>query len=198
MPHHHRSHRTLAHRPLRRAAAFAGLATVAALLAGCGEVVDTSSTPSTTTAKGGETVTTAPKTAGESASLTIRDAWVKAADTGMSAAFGVLVNSSDDDITVTAATCDASPTMELHETVEDVTGEMIMREKEGGFRIPAGGEYILQPGANHLMLMNMERAVKAGESVKFALVLDDGSTFDFTAPAKDYSGANERYVEDEG
>ena len=188
-----------AHLPRSRRLAGVALPAATPAWAACGSTVETA-TETTTTAAGADadTVTTAPETAGESASVTIRDAWVKAADTGMSAAFGVLVNSSDDDITVNAATSDASPVMELHETVEDVTGEMIMRPKEGGFRIPAGGEYILQPGANHLMLMNMERAVKAGETVKFALVLDDGSTFDFTAPAKDYSGANERYVEEEG
>lgn len=130
----------------------------------------------------------------QSSALSIDQAWVKAADSEMSAAFGVLRNDSDKEIHITAATSSASPVMELHETVENASGEMVMREKEGGFVIPAGSEYVLEPGANHLMLMDIETPVKAGDDVSFSLTLQDGSTFEFTAPAKDFTGADERYI----
>lgn len=130
----------------------------------------------------------------QASQVSIRDAWVKAADDGMSAAFGVLVNSSDQDVRVVSSTCDASPVMELHETVENADGQMVMREKDGGFLIPAGSEYVLQPGANHLMLMDIVAPVLAGGTVSFALEFEDGSVFEFDATAKDYAGANETYV----
>lgn len=164
-------------------------ATIALLATACGGT--TSDEAATTTTE----EAAAPVTDAEA--LNMRDGWVKAAESGMSAAFGVLENRSDEDIVVTAATSDMFPTIELHETVEDPSGEMIMREKEGGFVIPAGGEYLLQPGANHIMLMEMVKPVVAGESVTIALVMEDGSTFEFDATAKDYSGANERYMEGE-
>lgn len=132
----------------------------------------------------------------ESESLSITDSWVKAADEGMSAAFGILENSRDSDITIVSATTPASSMIELHETVENEAGEMMMQAKEGGFVIPAGGSYELAPGGNHIMLMGLTAPLKAGDESTFTLTLSDGSAFEFTAPAKDYSGANETYEGD--
>lgn len=153
-------------------------AAVALALAGC------SAQPAT------EATTTAADT------FSISDAWVKAADEGMSAGFGEASNSGDTDITIVSATSTASSMLELHETVENDSGEMIMRPKDGGFVIPAGGALSLEPGANHIMLMDLVEPLKAGTEVTFTLTFSDGSTVDFTAPVKDYSGANETYEGD--
>ena len=125
--------------------------------------------------------------------VTIGDAWVKSADEGMSAAFGELSNDGEDDVTVVSATTDAAGMVELHETVENESGEMVMREIDGGFVIPAGGALHLQPGGNHIMLMDLTGALRAGDEVTVTLTFSDDSTFAFTAPVKDYSGANENY-----
>jgi len=125
--------------------------------------------------------------------VTISDAWAKAADSGMSAAFGELANDSGDDVTVVSATTEASSTVELHETVEDGSGQMTMRKIDGGFVIPAGGSLSLEPGGNHLMLMGLTSPLMAGDDITITLTFSDDSTFAFTAPVKDYSGANENY-----
>lgn len=125
--------------------------------------------------------------------VTIEDAWVKAADAGMSAAFGTLVNSGTEDVTVVSATSSASAQVELHETVADESGGMIMRPKEGGFAIPAGESLALEPGGSHIMLMGLTGPIMAGADVHIMLTFSDGSTYDIVAPAKDYSGANENY-----
>lgn len=126
--------------------------------------------------------------------VTVADGWVKAAETGMSAAFGELANAGPEDVTVVSATTDASTMLELHETVENETGEMVMREIEGGFVIPAGDSISLAPGGDHIMLMDLVDPLEAGEEVTFTLTFSDDSTYEFTAPVKDYSGANENYV----
>ena len=125
--------------------------------------------------------------------VTIEDAWVKSAEEGMSAGFGTLVNSGDDDVTVVSVTSEASNMLELHETVENEAGEMVMREKDGGFVIPAGGKLALEPGGNHIMMMDLTGPLTAGSDVTFTLMFSDDSTYEFTAPVKDYSGANENY-----
>lgn len=130
-------------------------------------------------------------TAGDSVSIS--DGWVKAADAGMSAAFGEIANDSDQDLTIVSASTEASTMVELHETVENDSGEMAMRPIDGGFVIPAGGTLSLAPGANHIMLMDLVDPVQAGDEVTFTLTFSDDSTFEFTVPAKDYSGANENY-----
>lgn len=137
----------------------------------------------------------APVSKGSQASaVSIEDAWVKTAEHGdMTAGFGTLVNSSDEDVTVVSVASSASPMMELHETVADRSGSMMMREVEGGFVIPANGDLLLEPGSNHLMMLDLPEAINAGDDVKFTLTFADDSTYDFTAVVKDYAGANENY-----
>lgn len=43
------------------------------------------------------------------------------------------------------------------------------------------------------MLMGLTEPIVAGAENTFTLTLSDGSTVEFTVPAKDYSGANESY-----
>lgn len=125
--------------------------------------------------------------------VTMENGWVKAAESGMSAAFGELENTGSDDITVMSASTEASSALELHETVENEAGEMIMREKTDGFTIAAGESLSLEPGGNHLMLMDLTNPIQAGDEVTFTLTFSDDSTYEFTVPAKDYAGANENY-----
>lgn len=129
----------------------------------------------------------------EAAALSMRDPWVKSAAKGMTAAFGTLVNAGDSDITVTAATSDVATTTELHETVQNDDGAVAMQLKEGGFTISAGGEHELAPGGDHLMLMDLARALKPGETVTIRLELEDGSTTEVDATVKKFTGADEKY-----
>ncbi len=124
----------------------------------------------------------------DASSLTITDTWAKAADEGMTAAFGTVTNSADRDITITAARSDAASAVELHEVVDDV-----MRPVEGGFTVPAGGSLTLEPGGLHLMFMGIPQPIIAGDDVTVTLALSDGSELEFTAVAKDFAGANEDY-----
>lgn len=129
----------------------------------------------------------------EADSVTITDAWVKAADSGMSAAFGELENTGDSDAVIVSITSDASSMMELHEVVDDGSGSMVMQEKDGGFVIPAGGSLTLEPGGFHFMLMDLTAPLVAGDEATFTVTFEDGSTMDFTAPVKDFTGADENY-----
>lgn len=129
--------------------------------------------------------------AGESVDMV--NGWVKAADSGMSAAFGDLENTGASDVTVVSVDTKASSALELHETVENETGEMIMREKTDGFTIPAGESLSLEPGGNHIMLMDLTNPIQAGDEITFTLTFSDDSTSEFSVPAKDYAGANENY-----
>ncbi|WP_431884610.1 copper chaperone PCu(A)C [Micromonospora wenchangensis] len=165
-------------------------ATTAALLAlgaaGCGPADPASGTRSDASAP-------ASASAGV---LAIRDPWVKAADKGMTAAFGTLVNDSDTDVTLTGATTEVSA-LELHEmTMKD--GTMVMRQKQGGIVIRAKGTHVLEPGGDHLMLMDLRRPVRAGDEVTVTLTFADGRTQQFIAVAKPFTGAQESYAPGHG
>jgi periplasmic copper chaperone A len=127
-------------------------------------------------------------TSNDADSLTITDTWAKAAETGMTAAFGTITNSSNHDINIVAASSPAATEVQLHEVVDDK-----MRQVDGGFVIPAGGSLTLQPGGFHLMFMGIPSPIKAGDDVSVTITLSDKSQKTFTAVAKDFTGANESY-----
>ncbi len=127
-------------------------------------------------------------TSSDADSLTVTDAWTKAVDSGMTATFGEVTNSSDHDLTIVSATSPSAATVELHEVVDAV-----MRPIEGGLNIPAGSTLTLQPGGFHIMFMGVPSPIAAGDDIKVTLTLGDGSTLTFTAVAKDFTGANESY-----
>ncbi len=145
-----------------------------------------------------EATTTSNETTSEmsdDAAVVVSDAWVKAVDSDMTAAFGTLTNNTDEDVTLVAATTDASAMVELHEVVMK-DGEMVMQPKEGGIPIPAGGSATLEPGGDHIMLMDVTRPIEPGDVVELDLELSDGSTITMTATAKEFSGADEDYQPD--
>jgi copper(I)-binding protein len=137
-------------------------------------------------------VSSAAPTAPAAAPLSVADPWVKTAASGMTAAFGTLVNNTDAEVTVVSATTAAAPVTELHEVVDD-GGSGKMQPKEGGIVIPPRGRHVLEPGGDHIMLMQVERPIEPGAQVHFTLTLKDGSTVEFTAVGKDFAGANETY-----
>ena len=126
------------------------------------------------------------------APVTVRDPWVRAADSGMTAVFGTLVNTSGRDVTVTSASTSVSRT-ELHETARQ-HGRTVMRPKKGGIAVEADGTRVLEPGGDHLMLMDVTEPVPAGDEVTVTLTLADGRTTSFTAVARPFSGAGEPYA----
>ena len=135
----------------------------------------------------------------DKADLTVANQWVKAVPQGqMTAAFGVLTNTTDSDIHVTAASSPAAGRMELHEVVPGVGGAMQMRQKDGGFVISAHGSLELTPGGYHLMMFDLPAPLTPGEDVAITLTLFDGSTTSFSAQVRDFAGANEDYVPGHG
>lgn len=124
--------------------------------------------------------------------LAIADPWAKAADSGMSAAFGMLRNPTAKPITVIAATSPLGSSLQLHEVVMK-DGKMVMQQKSGGFKIAPGAMLELKPGGNHIMFMGLKKPITAGALVPVTLIMSDGSQMTFKALGKVFAGANENY-----
>lgn len=133
--------------------------------------------------------------AGASASgcpITVADSWVKAAESGMTAAFGTLTNTGSADVTIVSAASDSAGRMEIHEVV-DKDGTMVMQPLEGGLVIPAGGTATLAPGQDHLMLMGLSEPIEAGQTVEITMTCADGGTAAYSGVAKPFEGGEETY-----
>lgn len=178
----------------RRIAATAGSALLALSLAACSSGEDTTTDAATSESTPQDTATGDSEPATGTA-LTFTDAWTKSAEEGMSAAFGILENPTDADIVVVGVSSPASSAMELHETVMN-DGSMMMQQVDG-FTIPAGGEFLLEPGGNHLMFMDLTGPILPGDEVEVTLDLQDGSTVSFVTSAREFTGADEEYADDD-
>lgn len=178
----------------------------ALLLAGCGGTPNPSAAPTT-----GSPPTSAG-TPGTQATISAKDAWVRAAvvaasDTsgstgndhggsmnngqhgGMnmgsgsnSAAYMTLVNQTDTSDALISATTDVAETVELHTVIDD-NGVMKMRPVEK-IDLPAGGEQQLKPGGFHIMLLNIKKDLNEGDTVHLTLTFQNGGTLEVDAPVK--------------
>lgn len=65
--------------------------------------------------------------------------------------------------------------VEIHEMTMD--GDVMkMREIEGGIEIPPGGEVMLQPGGLHVMFMDMQEQLEAGQEHTGTLEFENAGT----------------------
>ncbi|MEZ2121182.1 copper chaperone PCu(A)C [Corynebacterium sp. CCM 9203] len=159
-------------------ATVATLASASLILAGCSDstkesVDDATSAVTSAAAEVGEDVKEKVADAVTEVALHLEDGYVKAIpeNSGMTAVFGVLENRTDRDITLVGFTTSLDDAdYEIHEVVDGT-----MREKDGGIKIKAGGKHILEPGADHLMILNHDRAIEAGSTINVILELSDGT-----------------------
>lgn len=137
----------------------------------------------------------ADETDGTGAGMEVLDSWTKAvpelSGMPMTGVFGIVRNTSDQDIVLVSGSTDASDRTELHTTVNE-NGKPVMKAVEK-LTIPAGGSLVLQPGGDHIMVMNLAKPIAVGDTVTVTLTTQDGQNVQFKAVAKQFTGANEPY-----
>jgi len=129
------------------------------------------------------------------------DLWVKSSEMsmvgGMTAVFGTITNNSAEDITLTGAETEVAGLVEIHEMAM-IDGEMKMQQIDGGLLIPAGKSVSLEPGGNHIMLMELTKAVEAGQEISVTLRFDGADALTINGiVAKPSEGGDEKYHEGE-
>ncbi|MCJ8506160.1 copper chaperone PCu(A)C [Kocuria flava] len=133
--------------------------------------------------------------------LTVEQPWAKARTTGgMTGVFGTLVNDGDTPVVLTGASAEGvAGAVELHETVLDPeTGATVMRRLQEPVTIAPGDSYALEPGADHIMLLDLQCGLYAGDELALRLQFEDGTEQVLTAAIRDYAGAREEYRPGEG
>ncbi|MFN7037591.1 MAG: copper chaperone PCu(A)C, partial [Bellilinea sp.] len=69
-----------------------------------------------------------------------------------------------------AAKTDVAKTVEIHQT--RMENDIMMMQKVEVIEIPANGKVELKPGGYHIMLINLQQDLKAGEKIPFTLVFE--------------------------
>lgn len=176
------------------AAAIASVAAAGLVLSACSNSEQDAATPSSMAASSTEMSATQDT---NMAKVSVTDAYVKAMEEGkdMTAIFGTIHNNSDQDINITNFRADIdAQKFELHEVADGV-----MRQKEGGYVIPAGESLVLEPGKEHMMVMGVQQPVKAGDKVNLTLELGDGTSVEVPdVPVRSIGAGQEEYGMDGG
>ena len=91
------------------------------------------------------------------------------------AAFMALHNDGAEDCQITGVRSTIAERTELHTHMIDANGVARMMEVEEGFTVPAGGEHLLERGADHVMLMGLTAPLAQGEEFEVTFLFADGS-----------------------
>ncbi|MDR9828243.1 copper chaperone PCu(A)C [Vibrio sp. FNV 38] len=116
--------------------------------------------------------------------LTVHNAYARATPPGVttSAVFATLSNSSDEPVVIVSAQTARAGKVELH-TVETEGDIMKMRQVKN-FSIPSKETLHLKPGADHIMLFNLDKPLVEGQIVNVEITLRNGPIVVFPAPVK--------------
>ncbi len=119
-----------------------------------------------------------------SASVAVRDAWVREPPGGhpIAAAYMTLTNESDRASALVGAEASAAERVEMHSMTHE-GGTMRMRQIER-IELPVGQDVQLQSGGLHLMLMGMDDPPRAGDQVELTLRFADGTEQTLRAPVR--------------
>lgn len=80
-----------------------------------------------------------------------------------------------------SASTEAAGTVELHMSSMDDQGVMRMTPLTDGIEIPANGSATLEPGGMHIMLMNLQQDLVAGETIDVTLTFESEKTLTIQA-----------------
>ena len=106
----------------------------------------------------------------------IEEAWMRAMPPGQptAAAYLTLSNPDRDAVTLVEARSEMVGRIELHRSIQE-DGMWRMR-RVPDLLVPAGGEVKMAPGGIHLMLFELERSLREGETMPLTLEFDTGET----------------------
>lgn len=128
--------------------------------------------------------TESPVTNATSEEIAISNARIRVPSNGMivTAAYFNVKNNSNEELDLVSATSSFSPKIELHTHNKSDDGMMEMRQIEQ-VTIPKGQEIILNPGGLHLMVFDINKPIKEGDSIDFEAVFKNGKSIKFNATA---------------
>jgi copper(I)-binding protein len=115
--------------------------------------------------------------------LQVKDGWIRPAGKGMNTAFYFkAINYSDKADTLLSVKSDVAKMVQMHETFNQ-NGMMGMRQVKV---IPIQAKSMLEfkPGGYHVMVMNLKKDLKKGDSAEFTLHFKYGGNITVKAPVK--------------
>jgi hypothetical protein len=132
------------------------------------------------------------------AQVTVKDPWVRATVSQQMATGAFMQITSAQDARLVEVKSPVAGIIEIHEMAMD-KDVMKMRALPNGLDLPAGKTVELKSGGYHVMLMDLKRQMKEGDSVPMTLVVEGKdkkrTTIEVKAPVKPLATASKAPVE---
>ncbi|WP_336072284.1 copper chaperone PCu(A)C [Nitratireductor rhodophyticola] len=96
------------------------------------------------------------------------------------AAYFTVVNRGDQADTLVGLESPIADRAEVHQTIKQ--DDVMKMAPAGPVEVPAGGEVRLEPGGLHVMLMELERPIREGETIKLTLRFANAPSLDVSVP----------------
>ncbi len=116
--------------------------------------------------------------------LTLQDAWARPGlKDGNSAVYFEVQNPLAEEDLLLKAECTAAASTELHMSMMDASGNMMMHPQEN-VPIPAQGQVSFKPGGLHVMLIGLTQDLNAGDTLTLTLTFQNAGTLQLEVPVK--------------
>jgi len=114
----------------------------------------------------------------------VTDAWIRATPPGaVTAAAYLTIASAGAAVRLVGAATPVAGTVEIHTTVAEAGAQHMMRVAE--LALPAGGSVRLEPGGQHLMLIDLKTPMVPGTKVALSLRFAEAGTIEIDVPVVD-------------
>jgi periplasmic copper chaperone A len=132
---------------------------------------------------------------GSGSAITVTDPWSRTSPmvAGAGAAYMVVENTGSAADNLLGGRSDVAKAVEVHETYEmapeptasdGMGGGMMGMRRIDKLEIPAGGKVELKPGGYHIMLIDLTRELKAGETIEITLTFEKAGEVKVTAEVR--------------
>ena len=119
------------------------------------------------------------------AEVTVKDAWVRGTVPAQTTTGAFMTLTSTSEAKLVGAASPIAKMVEIHES--SMHGSTAHMQEVTAVALPAGKAVQLKPGAHHVMLMGVSRALKPGETVPITLTIEEKgkrSTIDVKAAVR--------------
>lgn len=106
------------------------------------------------------------------ANISVSDVWARATMPGQKVSGAYMMIQSDADARLVGASSPAVPRVEVHEMKMD--GDVMRMREVKAIDLPKGKAVALEPGGFHIMLMNLNKPIVAGDVIPLTLVVESG------------------------
>ncbi|HET9462891.1 MAG TPA: copper chaperone PCu(A)C [Thiobacillus sp.] len=124
------------------------------------------------------------------ADISVSNAWARATMPGQHVSGAYMQIRSDADARLVSVSSPAVPRVEMHEMKMD--GDVMRMREVKAIELPKGKTVSLEPGGFHIMLMNLQQPIAAGDVIPLILTVESGGkrqTVELKAEARSPMGS---------